>query len=70
MDKVIYTGTLNERYILRSASLGTIKAQASRITKRGGPSGTDRLYVTCRRAGELKEMRFERVRPAGSWKAV
>lgn len=62
----IYTGTVNERYIHKSGSPKSVKAQAAKILNRNGSTGTDRRYVTCREAGEpVETLLFERT--SGDW---
>ena len=48
----VYTATVNDRFILKSSSLATIKSSASRVANRAFHA-EDRMVVTGRAGGEL-----------------
>lgn len=60
MNNVIYTGTLNDRFIIKANSIGKIKQQASRIANRSYRV-VDTIRVTSRPNGELEVKTFARM---------
>lgn len=60
MNSIVYTGTLNERFIIKATSIGRIKQQASRIANRSYHV-VDTIRVTSRPNGELEVKTFARM---------